>query len=294
GGIVLDLRDLRELDIDVGHRTAWAGAGLKVGEVTDALGAHGLGIGFGDSGLVGIGGITLGGGVGFLARKHGLTIDDLLAAEIVTADGQILHVDAASHPDLFWAIRGGGRNFGGVTRFQVRLHPVDVIVGGMLLLPATPETIAGFVAAADAAPDELTTIANVMPAPPLPFLLEAHHGQLIIVAFMCYAGDGAAGERVLAPFRTLAAPIADRLRPMRYPEMYPPGAGLFGGHPKAVARTMFLNTVNRDVAQRSVDYLEASDAPVRVATLRVLGGAVARVPVEATAYAHRQSPVMVN
>src|SRR5262245_11782934 len=294
GGIVLDLRDLRELDIDVEHGTAWAGAGLTAGEFIEAAGAYGLGIGFGDSGSVGIGGITLGGGVGFLARKHGLTSEHLLAAEIVTADGRILHADAASHPDLFWAIRGGGGNFGVVTRFQFRLHPVDAIVGGMLFLPATPETIAGFIAAADAAPDELTTIANVMPAPPLPFLPEAHHGQLTIFAFMCYAGDEEAGERALAPFRTLAAPIADRVRPMRYPEMYPPGAGLFGDHPKAVARTMFLNTVNRDVAQRIVDYLEASDAPARVATVRVLGGAVARVPVEATAYAHRQSPIMVN
>src|SRR5262245_53472619 len=139
GGIVLDLRDLRELDIDVGHRTAWAGAGLKVGEVTDALGAHGLAIGFGDSGLVGIGGVTLGGGVGFLARKHGLTIDDVLAAEVVTADGQIRYADADSHPDLFWAVRGGGGNFGVVTRFRFRLHPVDAIVGGVLVLPATPD-----------------------------------------------------------------------------------------------------------------------------------------------------------
>jgi FAD/FMN-containing dehydrogenase len=292
GGIVLDLRDLRELDIDVEHRTAWAGAGLTAREFTEAAGAYGLAMSFGDNGSVGIGGITLGGGVGFLARKHGLTIDNLLAAEIVTADGRILHADAASHPDLFWAIRGGGGNFGVVTRFQFRLHPVDAIVGGMLFLPATPETIAGFIAAADAAPDALTTIANVMPAPPMPFLSEAHHGQLIIFAFMCYAGDGEAGERALAPFRSLAAPIADRVRPTRYPEMYLPEEPDY--HPRAVARTMFLNTVNRDVAQRIVDYLAASDAPVRVATLRVLGGAVARVPVEATAYAHRQSPIMVN
>ncbi len=292
GGTVLDLRDLHELDIDVEHRTAWAGAGLTAGEFTKAAGAYGLAMSFGDNGLVGIGGITLGGGIGFLARKYGLTIDDLLAAEIVTADGQILHADAASHPDLFWAIRGGGGNFGVVTRFQFRLHPVDAIVGGMLFLPATPETIAGFIAAADAAPDALTTIANVMPAPPMPFLPEAHHGQLIIFALMCYAGDEEAGERALAPFRSLAAPIADRVRPMHYPEMYLPEEPDY--HPKAVARTMFLDTVNRDVTQRIVDYLEASDAPMRMATLRVLGGAVARVPVEATAYAHRQSPIMVN
>ena len=107
---------------------------------------------------------------GFLARKHGLTIDNLLAAEVVTADGELLRVDAETHPELFWAIRGGGGNFGVATRFQFRLHEVGTVVGGMLILPATPEVIAWFLAAADAAPDELSTIANVMPAPPLPFL----------------------------------------------------------------------------------------------------------------------------
>jgi hypothetical protein len=121
-GIVLDLRDMRALDIDVEGRTAWAEAGLTAGEVTTAAAAHGLAIGFGDTGSVGIGGLTLGGGVGYLARKHGLTIDSLLAAEIVTADGELLRVDADTHPDLFWAIRGGGGNFGVATRLLRGRH----------------------------------------------------------------------------------------------------------------------------------------------------------------------------
>src|SRR5215218_9477784 len=161
GGIVLDLSELRALEIDVAGRTAWAETGLTAGEYTAAVGAHGLATGFGDTGSVGIGGITLAGGVGFLVRKHGLTIDDVLAAEIVTADGELLRVDAESHPDLFWALRGGGGNFGVATRFKFRLHEVDTFVGGMLLLPATPEVIASFVAEAEAAPEELSTIANV-------------------------------------------------------------------------------------------------------------------------------------
>src|SRR5690606_26244725 len=110
-----------------------------------------------------IGGITLGGGIGYLVRKHGLTIDSLLAAEIVTADGQLLRVDAENHPDLFWAIRGGGGNFGVATRFLFRLHEVDRIVGGILILPATPEVVAGFIAEAEAAPEDLSMILNVMP-----------------------------------------------------------------------------------------------------------------------------------
>src|SRR6266508_4527832 len=141
GGIVLDLSDMRDLQIDVEGRTAWAEAGLTAGEYATAANAHGLATGFGDTGSVGIGGLTLGGGVGYLVRKYGLTIDDLLAAEIVTADGQLLRVDAESHPDLFWAIRGGGGNFGVVTRFRFRLHPVSAVVGGMLMLAATADVV---------------------------------------------------------------------------------------------------------------------------------------------------------
>ena len=118
-GIVIDLRDMKALEIDVEGRTAWAEAGLTAGEYTTAAAAHDLATGFGDTGSVGLGGITLGGGVGYLVRKHGLTIDSLLAADIVTADGEILRVDAEHHPDLFWAIRGGGGNFGVATRFQI-------------------------------------------------------------------------------------------------------------------------------------------------------------------------------
>ena len=194
GGIVLDLSDMKAMDIDVEGRTAWAETGLTAGEYTTAAAAHGLATGFGDTGSVGIGGITLGGGVGFLVRKYGLTIDDLLAAEIVTADGELLQVDAETHPDLFWAIRGGGGNFGVATRFQFRLHEVGTIVGGMLILPATPEVIASFIAEAEAAPEELSTIANVMPAPPMPFVPEEQHGKLVIMALMAYAGDAEDGR----------------------------------------------------------------------------------------------------
>lgn len=292
GGIVLDLGDMKELRIDVDGRTAWAETGLTAGEYTDAAGAHGLATGFGDTGSVGIGGITLGGGVGYLARKYGLTIDDLLAAEVVTADGQIRQVDAETHPDLFWAIRGGGGNFGVATRFRFRLHELDRAYGGMLILPATPEVIASFIAEADAAPEELSGIANVMAAPPMPFLPAELHGQLIVMAIMLYAGTPEAGERALAPFRSLATPLADMLQPMRYPELYQPEEGEY--HPTAVSHTMFVDRIDRSGAEIIVEYLRSSDASMRVAQLRVLGGAVARVPVEATAFAHRQEPIMVN
>jgi len=293
GGIVLDLSKMKNLEIDVEGRTAWAETGLTAGEYTATAAAHGLATGFGDTRSVEIGGITLGGGVGYLVRKHGLTIDDLLAADLVTADGELLRVDAERHPDLFWAIRGGGGNFGVATRFKFRLHEVSTIVGGMLILPATPEVIASFVAEAEAAPEELSTIANVMTAPPMPFLPAEVHGELVIMAMLAYAGEEVeAGQRAIAPFRTLAEPIVDMVKSMPYPEIYPPEEDDF--HPTAVARTMFIDTIDRDVSQTILEHLRASDAPMRVAQIRVLGGAMARVSAEATAFAHRSSRIMVN
>jgi FAD/FMN-containing dehydrogenase len=292
GGIVLDLRDMKAFDIDVDGRTVWAQAGLTSGEFSAKAGDHGLATGFGDTGSVGIGGITLGGGVGYLVRKHGMTIDDLLAADVVTADGQLLRLDAENHPDLFWAIRGGGGNFGVATRFRFRLHELNTVVGGMLILPADSEVVASFIALAEAAPEELSTIANVMPAPPMPFVPEEHHGRLVVMALLCFAGEADAGERALAPFRALATPIVDMVRPISYPEIYPPEDESY--HPTAVARTMFIDGVDHGVAETIMKHLEASDASLRAAQLRVLGGAMARVPDDATAFAHRASRIMVN
>ena len=292
GGIVLDLRDLNGLEVDVEGRTAWVGGGVTTGRYTDAAAEHGLATPFGDTGSVGIGGLTLGGGIGYLVRKHGLTIDNLLAAEVVTADGRLLRVDAEAHPDLFWAIRGGGGNFGVATRFQLRLHELDGVVGGMLILPATADTIYGFVAEAEAAPEELSSIAAVMPAPPMPFLPAEQHGRLVIFAVLVYAGEVEAGTRAVAPFRALAEPIADVLGPKRYPEIFLPGEE--GFHPIAATRTMYVDTIDRSAAETIVEQLQVSTAMMAVAQLRVLGGAASRVPVDATAYAHRQSRIMVN
>jgi FAD/FMN-containing dehydrogenase len=287
GGVVLDLRGLRSLELDVAGRSAWAGAGLTAGEYTTAAGEHGLATGFGDAGSVGIGGITLSGGVGFLVRAHGMTIDQLLAAEIVTADGDMLEVDAERQPDLFWAIRGGGGNFGVVTRLRYRLHDVSEFTGGILVLPASADVLDGFLAAAEAAPDALSTIANVMSAPPMPFLPAELHGRPAVLAMLAWTGDATAGERALAPFRALAEPLADLVRPMPYTAMYQPVDPDY--HPVAAARTGFASDVD---AAAVVDWV--AGGPGRVVQLRVLGGAMARVPADATAFAHRDARVMGN
>jgi len=298
GGIVLDLADMTAIDIDPATKTMWAEAGNSALAVTHAAAEHGLAIGFGDTGSVGIGGITLGGGVGYLGRKHGLTIDNLLAAEIVTADGELRRADADTNPDLFWAIRGGGGNFGVATRFQYRLAELPQIVGGMLILPATAETVERFITLSDEAPEELGTIANVMPCPPMPFVGEAWHGKLVIFGLVCWAGDPASGAETLQALRDLAklggldAPIADLMHPGPYTEMYPPEDPDY--HPLAVSLTGYLDRVDRPTAETMMNRLESLDAPMRVVQLRVLGGATARVPDDATAYAHRSSEIMVN
>ncbi|MCD6022783.1 MAG: linked oxidase domain protein [Actinomycetia bacterium] len=292
GGIVLDLSEMQALDIDAESRTAWAESGVTAGRYSEAAAEHGLATGFGDSPSVGVGGITLGGGVGFLVRKYGLTIDALLAADVVTAAGEVLRVDEESHPDLFWAIRGGGGNFGVATRFRFRLHEVPAIVGGILILPATLETIAGWAAASESAPEELSTIATVMKAPPMPFLPEAVHGKIVIFGMIVHAGGGEAGERAVTPFRELAEPLGDMLKEMPYPGIYMEEEGDF--HPIASDRTMFLDRVDEDVAARILDRISSSDAMMAAAQFRVLGGAMARVPADATAFAHRSSKIMVN
>jgi FAD/FMN-containing dehydrogenase len=292
GGIVLDLAGLTALEIDAGSRIVHAAGGLTSGAVTGAAAPHGLAVGFGDTASVGIGGLTLGGGLGFLVRKHGLTIDHLLGAEVVTADGRVLEVDAAHHPDLFWAIRGGGGNFGVVTRFDYLLHPVDMVTGGMLALPATAEILAAFVAEAEAAPEDLSVIANVLPAPPLPFVPPELVGTPLLLALLVHDGPLEDGVRAVAPLRALAEPVADFVRPMPYSEMF--AAEPQTVPPRSVVKTFFTDALDEDTARELLRRLQESTAQLKAAQIRVLGGAVARVPSDATAFAHRQRRLMVN
>ena len=292
GGIVIDLRDLNMLDIDETAKTAWVGSGLTAGEVSAAVSERKLIIGFGDSSTVGVGGLTLGGGIGYMLRKHGLTIDNLLAAEIVTADGDILMVDGDHHPDLFWALRGGGGNFGVVTRFKFQLHDLPSFIGGPLVLPPTPEVLAGFAAASAAAPDEMTTIGYVMPLPPAPFVPAAAHGKIALVAMMAWSGAPEKAEAALAPFRALATPLADLVAPMPYTGLYmiepPPEV-----RTSVAIRSRFAQSFGLKEARAILAALDACDAPMKMAQIRAFGGAFAHVPADATAFAHRDSKLAV-
>jgi FAD/FMN-containing dehydrogenase len=292
GGIVLDLSAMNAIEIDADGRSAWAQTGITAGDYTKATGLYGLATGLGDTPSVGLGGITLGGGIGLLVRKTGLTIDDLLAAEVVTADGELLDVDDRRHPELFWALRGGGGNFGVATRFRLRLHEIDEVVGGMMILPATADVITGLLAAADGAPEELSIIANVLKAPPLPFVPAEHHGRPIVMAQMVYAGDAEAGGRAIAPIRALATPLVDMVRPIHYPQIYP---DVEGPRPAFAGGTNVLVDALPDGAAGTIlAHLETATAPMAAVQLRPLGGAMARVAGDATAFGHRSAKLMVN
>jgi FAD/FMN-containing dehydrogenase len=291
GGLVIDLSGMNSIEIDSDDRTAWVGTGATAAQYTNATAERGRVTGLGDAGSVGVGGITLAGGVGFLVRKHGLTIDSLQSAELVTADGEVVQASEQSEPDLFWAIRGGEGNFGVATRLQLRLHEISEIVGGMLILPATPETITGFLEAAEAAPEELSTIANVMIAPPMPFVPEEAHGKPIVMGTFAYVGPVERGQEVLAPFRALAGPLADMLRPMRYPELYE------GPEPEprfAAGSNFFADSLEPAAVEAILEQLPQSTAPMKAVQLRVLGGALAGVPNDATAFGHRDRGMFVN
>jgi FAD/FMN-containing dehydrogenase len=293
GGMVLDMSNMRALHVDPQRRIAWAQAGLTAGEYTAEAARHGLTTGFGDTGSVGIAGLTLGGGIGWLVRKHGLTIDDLLAVELVTADRERLQVDAGRHPDLFWALRGGGGNFGVVTRLKYRLHEIDTILGGLLVLPASSEILGSFIAAAGAAPDELSTIAILARLPALPFVAAEHHGRLALMVRVAYAGDLDCGQQALAPLRGLATPLADAVTPIPYRQMY----AAEGPDPARVwlaTRSMFLDELGARAAETIFERMHAQPSATTAVQIRVLGGAMARVPADASAFAHRDRTMMVT
>jgi FAD/FMN-containing dehydrogenase len=293
-GLVLDLSAMKGLHIDPDRRLAWAQPGMTAGEYTLAAAAHGLATPFGDTGSVGIGGLTLGGGIGWLVRKHGLAIDNLVSVEVVTADGRIVTASEDRNPDLFWAVRGGGGNFGVVTRFVFRLHPVGGILGGALFLPLTREILAGLVPAADAAPEDLSTITFIMPTPPLPFVpQELHFKPTVIVMFVHASDDVAAGQAALAPFRALAEPLAEAVSPIRYPGIYDLTAE--GAKPgPGVMRSLFLDELDHEAVETIVARTASPSTPFAVTQIRVLGGAMARVPADATAFAHRDARVLVT
>ena len=221
GAVVIDLAAMQSIDIDSHEGTAWVGAGVRAGDLTRAAHAFGLAVPFGDTGSVGVAGITLGGGIGWLVRKHGLTIDSLMSAEVVTADGHHLTASPDEHRDLFWALRGGGGNFGVVTRLQYRLHAIGAVLHGTITLPATREVLRDLVPTLMGAPDALTAMPSIMVAPHAMPVPDGTPGRRVVFVEVLWSGSPAKGEAALAPIRALGTVIDDDVAEKPYPDVYP-------------------------------------------------------------------------
>jgi FAD/FMN-containing dehydrogenase len=290
GGMVIDLSPMRAVLVDPAERTAWVQGGALWGDVDHETQARGLATTGGIVGHTGVAGLTLGGGLGFLMRRHGLAVDNLLEAEVVTADGTVLRASAGEHPDLFWALRGGGGNFGVVTSFRFALHRVGpTVMAGPVFWAAedAADVLRWYRGFAAAAPDELGSVVRLGTVPPLPVVPDHLHWRPAIAVICCHAGTIGDGERAVRALRRFGTPLLDLLGPSPY-------AAFQGGFDDTVPhgwhyhwKATDLAGLSDDVIAVIADHAFAAGSPRSYAAVFHLGGAVARVPHDATAYAGR-------
>jgi FAD/FMN-containing dehydrogenase len=297
GGIVIDLSHMRTVTVDPVHRRAVAQGGATWAEFDHETQAFGLAVTGGLVSSTGLGGFTLGGGIGWLLRRHGLACDSLVAADVVTADGRLLHASADENAELFWALRGGGGNFGVVTSLEYELHQVGpTVMGGLLFFPAESarDVLTGWRNLTASMPDELTSLVNLTTAPPVPFLPESVHGLPVVVVAALHCGTMEAAEKAVAPLRSLAEPILDHLGPVPYVGMQQALDPLWGPG----AHNYFTSAILDQLPDAAIDELlrRWATKPTSQSELHVhhAGGAMARVPQAATAFAHRDAEFILN
>jgi FAD/FMN-containing dehydrogenase len=297
GGLVIDFAEMRAVDVDPEGRIARVQPGCTLGELDKATQAFGLAVPTGINSTTGIAGLTLGGGFGWISRKHGMTVDSLISAKVVMADGQMVTASQEENADLFWAIRGGGGNFGIVTSFEFRLHPIGPeVLSGLIVHPFddAPSLMRAYRDIVADSPDELSVWLVLRKAPPLPFLPEEWHGKLVLVMAALYAGDIDAGQEALKPIRSLGSPIADVIQPNPFtgwqqafdPLLTPGARNYWKSHDFLELSDGLIDTLVEFVQQLPSDETECF--------VGQLGGAVNRVPSDATAYPHRDVEFIVN
>jgi FAD/FMN-containing dehydrogenase len=289
--LMIDVSALKEILVNPAARTAVAGSGLVWRELDAATQAYGLATTGGVDGTTGIAGLTLGGGLGWLDRLAGLACDNVLGAEIVTADGQVLEVSADDHPDLYWALRGGGGNFGVVTSFTYGLHPVTEVYGGLLgyTTDRAIEVLQAFRETGADAPDRLALYAGLVTAPPAPFVPEHLRGQRVVSLIPVYFGAAEEARRALAPLLAAVPPVLDMTKPMSYQEVQRLVDGL---NPPAMHH-YYTSEWLHGVDDQTIDELVATAAdapsPWSAIILKRMGGAAGRVPADATAFWYRDA-----
>ncbi len=295
-GLVIDLSEMRRVEVDPAHRAARAQGGALWGDVDAGTQAHGLATVGGIVSHTGIGGLTLGGGIGWLVRRHGLTADNLLSATVVTAEGDVIAAGDDRNPDLLWGLRGGGGNFGIVVEFEYRLHPVASLLCGPVLWPLedAAEVLRRYSAWCATAPAEAMTIVALRKAPALPLIPDPIHGRLVCQIGMAFAGDLASGERVLAPLRSVGSPLADlvELRPYAALQTMFDATVPHGWH--YYWRSTELNSLDDPAIDLMVEHTARIGSPRTYALLFQLGGAIGDTAEDATAYSHRHARFNLN
>jgi FAD/FMN-containing dehydrogenase len=297
GGIVIDLSQMNAVSVNPQLRRAQVGGGALLADLDAATQAHGLAVPVGINSTTGIGGLTLGGGFGWLSRKYGLTVDNLESAEVVIADGKVVRASASEHPDLFWAIRGGGGNFGIVTRFEFRLHPVGPqVLSGLIVYPtwdgqSVLRKYRDFMAQA---PDELLVWCVLRKAPPLPFLPQEAHGKDIIALALCYAGDPVEGERLVAPLRKLGALVGAHVGVQPYTDWQQAFDPLLGAGARNYWKSHFFSAFPDGLIDAVLDHAGKLPSPHCEIFIGALGGAVLRPAPESAAYSQRDAQFTMN
>ena len=297
GGLMIDLSRMTSVRVDPQGRTARVEPGATLGDVDKECQAHALVVPTGINTTTGIAGLTLGGGFGWTTRKYGMTIDSLLSVDIVTADGAMISASETENPDLFWAVRGGGGNFGIVTSFEFQAHPLGPeVLSGLIVHPLgeAPALLKEYRRIADAAPDELTCWVVMRKAPPLPFLPEEWHGKEVLVFALCWCGDMAEGEKAVAELRALGTPIADVVSPHpftgwqgAFDPLLAPGARNYW---KSHDFTELSDGAITDILD-GVGSLPSPECEIFIAHV---GGQMSRIPADATAYPVRSSHFIMN
>jgi FAD/FMN-containing dehydrogenase len=284
GGLMIDLSSMKGIRVDPVNRTVSAEPGLLWQEFDHETQSYGLATTGGVVGETGIAGLTLGGGVGWLVRKYGLSCDNLLAADVVTADGQFRHASLDSNPDLFWALRGGGGNFGIVTSFQYQLHEVSTVLGGLVIHPrsAARDVIRfhrDFIASA---PEELTSYVGLLTAP---------DGSPVVAMASCYCGDLQEGERVLRPLREFGSPLVDGVQPMTYSAMQGLMGPAFPWNNRNYWKATYLRELPDEAIDVIVEHADRCPSPLSALLIEYYGGAANRVAPDATAFPHRNAAI---
>lgn len=282
-GLVIDLSQMRSVHVDPATSTVRVQGGATLGDLDRETHLFGMAVPCGIVPKTGIGGLTLGGGVGWLLRKYGMSIDNLQSCQIVTADGRVLTASSDSHDDLFWALRGGGGNFGVVTSFEFQGRPVHTVLGGLVLYPrdAAFDVIRNYRDYMLTAPDEITAYA---------VLLHSPDGTPLTGVVACYCGDLSEGERVLRPLRAFGTPVLDAIQPMPFPAMQSLLAASFPDGNQNYWKSALQRELPDDAVARLVDHGNRMASPLSAVVVECYGGAAGRVPNDATAYPHRELP----